>query len=172
MKLILALIITCLIVVPSYAQEESNPKNLIGFLKPKMHVGIVTFENSDRVRIEIYSQEDQKILMDSRHMTLEQLELKYERVKKELARVRAEAIAERSGTLPIPKPGTSQPRVDVGLNAHNNETFYVITHVGEDYILLSGISNRLKRRAMSINFVSSISWNDQLPIDVYSVDGK
>lgn len=172
MKLILALIITCLIVVPSYAQEESNPKNLIGFLKPKMHVGIVTFENSDRVRIEIYSQEDQKILMDSRQMTLEQLELKYERVKRELARVRAEAIAERLGTLAIPKPGAAQPKVDVGLRAHNNETFYVITHVGEDYILLSGISNRLKRRAMSINFVSSISWNDQLPIDVYSVDGK
>ena len=174
MKFIIASIISCLLVVPAFSQEQAKPKNLIGFLKPQMHIGIVTFENSDRVRIEIYTEEDQKILMEASTMPLEQLSTKYQRVAEEIARVRKESLAYNADNRKLLTPGKIFGDVQFYMNPNARETFYLITAVGDDYILLSAMNKPSKKRAMSIHYVSSVNWNEELPIYGHStiIDGK
>lgn len=151
----IAVLLVGLVLMPYAAQEPDAPKNLIGFLKPGMHVGIVPFENSDRIAIEVYSAEDQAILVDARDLSLEELASKYDRVAREMELARKEAVASLKST------NYGEPKMSIVTNAR--EVFYRIAAVGEDYILVTYATNTKKRRAFAIRFVSSIQWRDELP---------
>ena len=158
----IALMLICLFFVPCVAQEQAAQKNLIGFLKPGMYIGVVSYRDSDRITISIYSEQDHAIAVDSRSMSLEELTSKYERVATELARTRKDILTSlQSKTQEIP-PGKEYGEPVIGLRPSHGESLYKIIATGDDYILLTSSVTPTKRRVFATRCISSINWNDEL----------
>ncbi len=104
MRHAIAIVLTCIFGAACIAQEHQAPKSLVGFLKPGMHIGVVSYApDSDKITIEIYTEQDHAIAIDSRNLSLEQLSSKYERVAKELERTRKDILTTlQSKTEEIP----------------------------------------------------------------------
>jgi hypothetical protein len=129
-----------------------------------MHIGVVSYHpDSDRITIEIYSEQDHAIAIDSRNLTLEELTSKYERVAKDLERTRKEILTSlQSNTADIP-PGKEYGEPEISLRTNQRESFYKIAATGDDYILVTNAMSPTKRRVLSTRFISSINWRDELP---------
>jgi len=54
MRSLIAIMLLCIFFVPCAAQEQDVPKNLIGFLKPGMHIGVVSYRDSDRITVTVH----------------------------------------------------------------------------------------------------------------------
>ncbi len=102
MRNFIVFVLTCVFCTPSVAQEVVDaPKSLVGFLKPGMHLGLISyFPESDRITLRIYSEEDQAIAIDSQELSLEQLCAKYEKVASELERTRKEILTSLESNPP------------------------------------------------------------------------
>ncbi len=165
MRHFFAIIITCFLCIPSVAQEEPAPKSLVGFLKPGMHVGITSFfPESERITIQIYDEQDHLIAIDAKKLTLEELSAKYEKVASQLERTRKEIFASlKSDPLQIP-PGKEYGEPSIGLRINQRESLCKILATGDDYILVTSAASPSKRRVIATRFVSSITWNEELPL--------
>lgn len=165
MRHAIAIVLTCIFGAACIAQEHEAPKSLVGFLKPGMHIGVVSYApDSDRITIEIYTEQDHAIAIDSRNLSLEQLSSKYERVAKELERTRKDILTSlQSKTEEIPH-GKEYGEPEISLRTNHREAFYKIAATGDDYILVTNATSPTKRRVLATRFISSINWRDELTL--------
>lgn len=167
MRSVIAMVIS-MFCITCVAQESEFPKNLVGFLKPGMHIGVVSIADSDRITIEVYSEQDYAIAIDSRELSLEELSSKYDRVATELERKRKEILTSlESQRIDLPT-GKEFGEPEISLRASQREAFYKIIAAGEDYILVSNSVGSKRRRAIATRFISAINWRDELPF-IWSV---
>jgi hypothetical protein len=162
MRNAISLWIICFLGLPCAAQEQDSPKKLIGFLQPGMRIGIVTFENSDRIAIEVYTEEDHAIAVDSFKMPVEELAAKYERLAIAIARKREEVLASlQAEKVELPDNlEHGEPRIR--LRYPPTESFYQVVSVGDDYFLATNARAPGSRRAFATRYVSSINWRDEI----------
>ena len=145
MRLISVLLLVCLPALSSVAQESERPTKLLGLLKPGMYLGVRAFDETDGVKLAVYSPEDFEIALDARTMGLDDLAQKYPNVK----RLRDE--------LP-PNKEFGEPRI--GLSVDQRELLCKMEHVGGDYILVQYGDGFKTRRAFASSFISTIRWHD------------
>ena len=163
MRSAFAIMLMCFFGASCLAQEQEAPKSLVGFFKPGMHIGVVSYHpDSDRISIEIYSEQDHAIAIDSRNLSLEELAAKYERVATELERTRKEVIASLQASAPKVQAGKQYGEPNISLSPHAKETFYKIAAVGDDYILVTNAIIPSKRRVFATRYISAINWRDEL----------
>ena len=79
--------------------------------------------------------------------------------KAELQRFTA-SLESRQESLP---PGLKYGEPRVGLYGHHNMLLCTIEHVGDDYFLVTYGIDEVNRKAFATRFVTSISWQDNLP---------
>lgn len=164
MRNAIAIILTCFFGAACIAQEQDAPKSLVGFLKPGMHIGVVSYPpDSDRITIEIYSEQDHAIAIDSRNLTLEELTSKYERVATELVRTRKDILTSLQSSAKDIPPGKVYGEPEISLRTNQRESFYKIAATGDDYLLVTNATSPTKRRVLATRFISSINWRDELP---------
>ena len=162
MRNAIAIILTCFFGAAGIAQEQDAPKSLVGFLKPGMHIGVVSYQDSDRITINIYTEEDHAIAIDSRSLSIDELASKYERVATGLEQTRKDFVTSlQSRTKDLP-PGKEFGEPKLGLQLNTMESFYKITAIGDDYILVTNSVAPTKRRVFATRFISSINWDDGL----------
>jgi len=166
MRNAISLWIVCFLGLPCAAQEQDSPKKLIGFLQPGMRIGIVTFENSDRIAIEVYTEEDHAIAVDSSKMPMEELAAKYERVASAIARKREEVLASLQAEKAELPDDVEHGEPQIRLRYRPTESFYQVVSVGDDYFLATNARTPGSRRAFATRYVSSINWRDDLPFSV------
>ncbi len=166
MRNAISLWIICFLGLPCAAQEQDSPKKLIGFLQPGMRIGIVTFENSDRIAIEVYTEEDHAIAVDSFKMPVEELAAKYERIAIAIARKREEVLASLQAEKVEPPDNLEHGEPRIRLRYPPTESFYQVVSVGDDYFRATNARTPGSRRAFATRYVSSINWRDDLPFSV------
>lgn len=166
MRNAITLWIVCFLGLPCVAQEQELPKTLIGFLQPGMHIGVVTFENSDRIAIEVYTEEDHAIAVDSSKMPMEELAAKYERVASAIARKREEVLASLQAAKAELPDDVEHGEPQIRLRYGPTESFYQVVSVGDDYFLATNARTPGSRRAFATRYVSTINWRDDLPFSV------
>ncbi len=163
MRSAILIMLTCFFCAPCVAQEQEAPKNLVGFLKPGMHIGVVSyFPDSDRITIEVYPEQLFPIAIDSRKLSLEELTSKYDTVAKQLERTRKEILTSlESSTAQLP-PGKQYGEPNISVRSNQRESFYKIVATGEDYILVTSAMAPTKRRALATRYISAIHWREEL----------
>lgn len=117
--------VSCL--VPSVrAADDAYPQSLLGFIKPGMHLGVSYEQSSSLVMIEILTDKQVQIWMESREKTL-----------KDLGQKRPNAA-------------------DIEMQKFLARTTYVCTvlHVGDDYILTT--LGGARKQAIAAGFVSRV----------------
>ncbi len=77
MRIVTAILLTCIPSLSCIAQEFEAPQTLVGFLKPGLQIGIRAIQNSDRVTIAIYSKPDFEVAIDARHLKPDELASKH-----------------------------------------------------------------------------------------------
>ncbi len=131
-----------------------STKELGRIFETSMHIGVVSYTpDSDRITIEIYTEQDHAIAIDSRNLSLEQLSSKYERVAKELERTRRDILTSlKSKTEEIPH-GKEYGEPEISLRTNPREAFYKIASTGDDYILVINATSPTKRRVLATRFI-------------------
>ena len=158
--------IVCFLWIPGFAQESDAPKTLVGFLTPGMNIGILSFENSDKITIDIYTEQDFAIAIDARNLSLEDLASKHEKVASEIERIRKNTIVSLQTSKEKLPAGKEYGEPTIGFRSNPRESFYKIASTGDDYILVTRATAPENRRVFATRFVSSINWRDELPLSV------
>jgi hypothetical protein len=169
MRSVIAIMFMCFLSAACVAQDEEAPKKLVGFLKPGTYIGISSYQDSDRITINIYTEQDHAIAIDARRLSLDELASKYERVATGLEQTRKDflqSLPSRTEDLP---PGKEFGEPKSRLNLNPRESFFKIVATGDDYILVSSPSAPTKRRVFATRFISSIGWREELEFSA-SVD--
>ncbi|MCU0720478.1 MAG: hypothetical protein MUC83_12290 [Pirellula sp.] len=162
MRIAIAIMLICIDFAPGVAQEQEAPQSLAGFLKTGTHIGVVSFEDSDRIVINIYTERDHAIAIDSRNLSLDKLAAKYETVATRLEQTRKDYIKSLQSRVKDLPPGKEYGQPRIGLQLNPRESFHKITAIGDDYILVTSSLAPTKRRVFATRFISSIHWRDEL----------
>ena len=132
--------------------DEPHPKSLVGLLTPDMRVGIHRFDGSAAFIISVYSEEQFAIARDSRNLTLDQLKEKYVAVKEQcehtLEILSTTQHAETRKILESHKPEVRKDKAGGLLGT--------ISHVGEDYVLVTLDGLQERRLVLASQFISQI----------------
>jgi hypothetical protein len=166
MRIAIAIIVTCIFFVPCVAQEQEAPQSLVGFLKTGTHIGVVSYQDSDRIAINIYTEKDHAIAIDARNLSLDELASKYDTVATRLEQTRKDYITSLQSRAKDLPPGKEFGEPKLGLQLNTMESFYKITATGDDYILVTNSVVPNKRRVFATRFISSINWRDALEFRV------
>ncbi len=171
MRNFIPVLIVCFLGIPGFAQEQDAPKSLVGFLKPGMNIGVLSFAKFDAITIGIYTEEDFSIAIDARKLSSEDLASKYEKVASAFERTRKDLIATSQTSkekLPVGKE-YGEPRISISTN--RSEFFYKVVSIGDDYILVTDAMNLKStnpkyRRVIATRYISSMHWHDELPLSI------
>jgi len=138
--------ILAFILCPSVVRSDDNslPENLLGFLKPGMHVGIQSVEGTTNVLVDIYTREQFQIAIElsefgrrpdraqefaSTHPTVqEKLDAFIEKLREESP----EASADRVWLYPLTR-----------------RSFGTVSAVGSDYVLITREGEAKRRRVLA-----------------------
>lgn len=162
MRMLSVMFLCCIASASCLAQEAETPKTLARFLKPGAHVGIRDFDATDGINVTIYSNSDYEIALDARRLDIDTLAAKHQKVAQTRDRTLEKFTASLESKRDDLPAGTEFGKPIVSLAVDGREGLYTVTHVGDDYILVSQEDAQTKRRVFSTRFTSTIGWHDDL----------
>ena len=159
MRIETAILVLLLAAQPSVAQDTAHPAKLSGFLKPGMCLGVRAFDETNGIKLTIYSPEDFEIAVDARTLGIDELAEKHLSVKRqrdEQLREFAASLEARQEDLP-PNVEFGEPRI--GLSFDRRELLCKIEPVGDDYFLIRYGDDLKSGRVLATAFVTTIQWH-------------
>lgn len=146
------------------AEDANPPPDLAGFLKPGIKLGVTPQDESQSMKLLIFPDKEFEILQDAKIMDQDELAEKHP----EFAAARdaelkkfTESLESRKHELPA---GVTYGEPRVGLYGYHNMLLCTVAHVGDDYFLVTYGFDEVKRKVFATRFVTSISWQDKLPL--------
>ena len=143
------------------AADEAFPSSLLGFIKPGMQLGVRSSRMDSLVTIEIYRDEQFRILRDARDMSLEDLGKKYPQIADKAAKALAEFTssleAQRTRTPQVANfPPSGKPTVSLAVD--REVLLCTVLYVGDDYFLVTYGDDNSKRQVIAKHAVTRMRW--------------
>ncbi len=160
MRFMTTLLLVCLAAQPSVAQDNGHPAKLSGFLKSGMCLGVRSFDDTNGIKITVYSVKDFEIAVDARTLELDELADKYPSVKRLRDRRLDELVASLDAKRDELPPNTKFGEPKIGLTVDQRELLCKVEHVGDDYILVRFGTGLKSGRVIATSFISTIRWRD------------
>ncbi|WP_164101988.1 hypothetical protein [Candidatus Laterigemmans baculatus] len=146
------------------SSPETLPSTLSGFLQPGVRLGVTPKGDSQHLELLIFSDKHFEILQDAKIMDEEELAAKHPEFAAardaELKRF-SESLKKREPDLP---PGVKYGEPRVELYVSRETLLCTVVSVGENYFLVTYGIDEVKRKAFATRFVTSIAWQDELPL--------
>ncbi|ELP30570.1 hypothetical protein RBSWK_05522 [Rhodopirellula baltica SWK14] len=160
MRFLPVFLLVGIVVTSADAQDVKRPERLSGFLKPEMCLGIRVIDETEGIRVTVYTKEAFEIAKDSKDLAFDELVQKHEAMR----RLRDQRLKEVNATLEAKREDLrsdmdfGEPKF--GLPVDRRELFCRVEHVGNDYILVQYADEPDRRRVFATSFISSIRWKD------------
>ncbi len=160
-------VITLLLVTSVSAVEPDTPPRFAGLIKVGDKIGYTRDSETGVYFFRVYSPDIFKIVVASKTVDDDELEDRFPSItaaKRTAIEAEKKSWQDRLNQIPKGK----QPSHEARLSVASKEQLATVEHVGEDYVMLSSQRKPTERYAISLRWVTSIGWRNEVPVLAYT----